>query len=198
MKLYFNNAELNVDIVNPIYINDMLEIHQMFVNDNWGNCEQLGEGRNSIVYAYQDYAIKVFKKGCYQNVDFDNLKALQDINMFPTLYYGVKDDSTPKYIVMEKINGISFYENESPLYQNWSKDLEKVLNNVLAKNFIPDDIHLRNIMIENGKLRIIDVGSYYHWNFNKLNDFAFYVIENVISNFTDYYESIIEERSLAL
>lgn len=194
MKLFLNNVELDVEVINPIYITNIFEIHQMYSQNNWGDCEKLGEGDNSVVYGYKDYAIKVFKSNCYHANDFNILKELQDCPAYPTLYYGVKND-TYNYIVMERINGKSFFEDCVNINDEWYSKMKEFLYHALKQNVVPRDIHLNNVLIDGNQIRIIDVGNYYHWNFSELQDYDFMEIENILFNFQDYYDYMKKETS---
>ncbi|MBS4197783.1 protein kinase family protein [Lederbergia citri] len=132
----------------------------------------IGVGRSAYVFKINNtnHALKVFFPS-YQHlakVEADVYKIIQHIDYFPSLY-----ESGSHYLVIDFIDGYTLFECLSrgiPVSENHIKDVDMAINLAREEGLNPSDIHLRNIIIHNGKIKMIDVARFkqgetdHQWN----------------------------------
>lgn len=125
--------------------------------------ELIGTGRSAFAFRIKgtDKAIKLFFPAFSHlaKEEAEIYKILQDTDYYPSVFA-----SGPNYIVMDYIEGWTFFECMSsgklitPTHQ---EEIEHALSLAKARGLNPSDIHLRNIFITTmGKIKIIDVARY--------------------------------------
>ena len=146
-------------IYNEIANEDFLFINQSIENQTYPNdFTFIGEGTFGKVYQYKDYAIKVFIDADEINDDPYILNDLKDNPSYPTVYYCKHDVFTVHHFIDGQ--KMSTYQNHQ-LDNNFKLQLKTALQFAFDNKYIPFDVHKDNIMIENDKLYIIDVGRFY-------------------------------------
>ena len=161
------------------YKKDLLEIENIMKTDLYNEIlDYVGEGLFSIVYGFDDLAIKKYRnKYCSMEEleehmeDHVYLKELTRSKYYPNLVaYKEKE-----YVITEIVEGYTLSELYIELikghdlaklvnietFKDYRKNIKKAINYSLSKNIVPVDVHLENIMIKmDGSIVIIDVGNF--------------------------------------
>lgn len=121
----------------------------------------LGAGLYGCVYAYKEYAIKLFYYNGDQSCDYEVLKELNDSPYFPNVYAY----SPNEFMIVSKVEGVLWKDYEEEI----NHDLMKIaLEQATDKGFILNDMSEYNIIINQlGIPIIIDVGDYVDIRNNK-------------------------------
>jgi predicted Ser/Thr protein kinase len=125
--------------------------------------ELAGTGRSAFVFRIKstNKAIKVFfpEFEYIAKEEAEIYKTLQDISYFPTIY-----DSGLNYIVMDYIDGYTFFEcmtHGKIITSAHINEVDYALSLASKRGLNPSDIHLRNIFItSNDEINIIDVARF--------------------------------------
>jgi predicted Ser/Thr protein kinase len=125
--------------------------------------ELAGTGRSAFVFRIKssEKAIKVFfpEFEYIAKEEADIYRTLQDIPYFPTIY-----DAGLNYIVMDYIDGLTFFEcltQGREITSDHIKEVDYALSLASKLGLNPSDIHLRNIFITSkDEINIIDVARF--------------------------------------
>ncbi|WLD92784.1 protein kinase family protein [Alkalihalobacillus sp. AL-G] len=120
----------------------------------------VGKGRSAFVFKIEseDKVIKVFFPEFHHlaKQEAKIYRQLDDSVYFPKIY-----ETGPNFIIMEYIEGHTFYEclnNGIPITTSMIKKVDKALNHARSKGLNPSDIHLRNLILTiSGEVKVIDV-----------------------------------------
>ncbi|MBW8349775.1 protein kinase family protein [Bacillus sp. IITD106] len=132
----------------------------------------IGVGRSAYVFKIKNtkHALKVFfpSHRHLAKVEAEVYKRIQHIDYFPRLY-----ESGSHYLVIDFVDGYTLFEcltRGIPVSENHIKDVDMAINLARKEGLNPSDIHLRNIIIHDGKIRMIDVARFkqvetdHQWN----------------------------------
>ncbi|MBS4220668.1 protein kinase family protein [Bacillus sp. FJAT-49711] len=122
----------------------------------------IGIGRSAFVFKIKNtqLALKVFFPS-YRHlakVEADVYQSIQHIDYFPQLY-----ESGTHYLVIDYVDGYTLFEcltRGIPISENNIKEVDIAIQLARKEGLNPSDIHLRNIMINNGKVKMIDVARF--------------------------------------
>lgn len=121
----------------------------------------LGEGLSGHVYAWEKYAVKVFKEDANETQDAWYLDYFQDHQAFPTLHH-----ATERLMVVERIHGHTLAElrkSQNQLPAIYLEQVEQILTDCYQHGIIAQDLHLNNLMIdEQNQVKVIDVGRFFY------------------------------------
>ncbi|WP_408007617.1 protein kinase family protein [Pseudalkalibacillus sp. A8] len=120
----------------------------------------IGKGRSAFVFKDErsEHAVKVFfdQFADLAQQEGDIYKKLEECSYFPTIH-----EVGPNYIVMEYIEGNTFYEclqKGIPITDEMIEKVDEALDFARSMGLNPSDIHLRNLILTNeGKVKVIDV-----------------------------------------
>ncbi|MCF6410336.1 protein kinase family protein [Pseudalkalibacillus salsuginis] len=120
----------------------------------------IGKGRSAFVFRDErsHHAVKVFfdQFADLAKQEGDIYKKLGDCSYFPNIH-----EVGPNYIVMEYIEGNTFYEclqKGIPITDEMIKEVDEALDFARSVGLNPSDIHLRNLILTNeGMVKVIDV-----------------------------------------
>ncbi|MCJ8008806.1 protein kinase family protein [Lederbergia wuyishanensis] len=122
----------------------------------------IGAGRSAYVFKINNtnQALKIFfpSHQYLANVEADVYKSIQHINYFPKFY-----ESGIGYLVIDYIEGYTLFEcltRGIPISENNIKEVDMAIQLARKEGLNPSDIHLRNIIIHNGKIKMIDVARF--------------------------------------
>lgn len=108
------------------------------------------------------YALKVFKDIMHEDVsngklaayDYEILKTLNNSEHYPTIHAYKERD----WMLVDWIDGVPF--RNVPNKELYFSQLYKAYKDAVQAGWLPDDVKGDNLVYSNGKLMIIDVGSY--------------------------------------
>jgi predicted Ser/Thr protein kinase len=146
------------ELANTVIINKKKQLI-----DYANSLELAGTGRSAFVFRIKstNKAIKVFfpEFEYIAKEEAEIYKTLQDISYFPTIY-----DSGLNYIVMDYIDGYTFFEcmtHGKIITSAHINEVDYALSLASKRGLNPSDIHLRNIFItSNDEINIIDVARF--------------------------------------
>jgi predicted Ser/Thr protein kinase len=146
------------ELANTVIINKKKQLI-----DYANSLELAGTGRSAFVFRIKstNKAIKVFfpEFEYIAKEEGEIYKTLHDISYFPTIY-----DSGLNYIVMDYIDGYTFFEcmtHGKIITSAHINEVDYALSLASKRGLNPSDIHLRNIFItSNDEINIIDVARF--------------------------------------
>jgi hypothetical protein len=155
------------------------------------NC--IGIGTDAAVFQYIDqpaYAYKMYADDKVEKIQIERevYETLDDSPYFSTCY-GSKDH----YLVLSFEEGTTLYDcllRGIPIPQQVMKDVDDAREYVRQKGLNPRDIHLKNVLLQNGRAKIIDVSEYVKPG----NDFRW---EHLKKAYDQYYP-LIEGKPIPL
>lgn len=108
------------------------------------------------------YALKVFKETMHEDVsngkvsayDYDILKTLKNSEHYPTVHAYKKR----KWMLVDWVDGVPF--RNVPNKELYFSQLQRAYRDSIQAGWFPDDVKGDNLVYSNGRLMIIDVGSY--------------------------------------
>lgn len=123
----------------------------------------IGIGTDAAVFQYHmtpNYVFKVYshqalKKKEVEKYVYEHLKGSR---FFPQLY-----GSGINYIVLSFEEGVTFYDcllQGIPITEQAIQDVEEAREYVRSQGLNPRDIHLKNILLQNGRGKVLDVSEY--------------------------------------
>ncbi|WP_338472394.1 serine/threonine protein kinase [Niallia sp. XMNu-256] len=123
----------------------------------------IGIGTDAAVFQsidVPDYAFKMYANDRVQKVQIETevYEKLGDSPYFSTCF-GYKDN----YLVLSFEEGINLYDcllQGIPIPNEVIEDVDQAREYVRQKGLNPRDIHLKNILLQNGRAKIIDVSEY--------------------------------------
>ncbi len=138
--------------------------------------ECIGIGTDAAVFKQRyepSFAFKVYAEDKLYKLEAEFLvyQKLGKSEWFPVLF-----GRGPNYIVISYEEGMTLYDclrTGTHIPYRVLKDVEKARDYCLRKGLNPRDIHLKNILLQNGKAKLIDVSEYIHpgndyrWNYLK-------------------------------
>lgn len=179
-------------VVNRIAYDDIMDIQELYINRKLGHLKMLGSGvsgevykYDSIVYNDKSYAIKLINDN--QSNDGYILHMLQGLSCIPIVYAYI----SKKLVVMEYIDGVTardylMKDMQVPVIQDsFYDDLMSTIYQIRDVGFIPYDLNLGNVMVNNeGLPMIVDVGA-----FDKIRDDSLdYQISQKIEGYREDYK----------
>jgi hypothetical protein len=132
-----------------------------------GNSDELrciGVGTDAAVFQSIEapsYAFKVYAEDKIAKIKIEEevYQRLGDSSFFSTCFAS----NNEKYLVLSFEEGITLYDcllQGIHIPEQVVQDVEDAREYVRQKNLNPRDIHLKNIILQNGKAKIIDVSEY--------------------------------------
>ncbi|WP_187254449.1 protein kinase family protein [Alkalicoccus halolimnae] len=123
----------------------------------------IGEGRSACAFRIEDSlkVLKVYYPEFYEvaEVETSIYRKLSDVHSFPVFYSSGKN-----YIVIDYIEGSTFFQCLTHgifIAESVIHEVDKALQEVVARELRPSDIHLHNlIMTPEGTVKIIDVARF--------------------------------------
>lgn len=123
----------------------------------------IGTGTDAAVFAYDglpQYAFKVYSDHALDKLDHEKkvYERLRGLPYFPT-YYG----SGPNMIVISHEAGptlLECLEQGIPVPEQVMLDVEAARTAVRERGLNPRDIHLKNVLLQNGRGKVLDVSEY--------------------------------------
>ncbi|WP_257348874.1 protein kinase family protein [Pseudalkalibacillus decolorationis] len=120
----------------------------------------IGKGRSAFVFKIESEAkvIKVFFPEFEHLADQEAkiYKQLGNSTYFPTIY-----ETGPNFIIMDYIEGHTFYEcliNGIPITKDMIERVDEALDHARSRGLNPSDIHLQNLILTtDGEVKVIDV-----------------------------------------
>ena len=153
----------------------------------------IGIGTDAAVFQSTDVSSYVFKMYADDKIPKVQIerkvyKTLGDSPYFSTCF-GYKDN----YLVLNFEEGITLYDcllQGIPIPKQVIEDVDQARKYVRQKGLNPRDIHLKNILLQNGRAKIIDVSEYVQQG----NDFRW---EHLKKAYDQYYP-LIEGKPVPL
>ncbi|MBH0229699.1 serine/threonine protein kinase [Halobacillus yeomjeoni] len=123
----------------------------------------IGVGTDAAVFQYLEaplYAFKIFAEDKRSKVEIETniYRKLGNSTYFPNFYA-----STPEYLVLSYEEGITLFDcvlQGVHIPCQVVDDVEEARDYVREIGLNPRDIHLKNILLQNGRAKIIDVSEY--------------------------------------
>lgn len=123
----------------------------------------IGIGTDAAVFYYEGtpaYAYKVYSEHALQkkSIERDVYKQLEGIPYFPQLY-----GEGSNYLVMSYEPGPTLLDcliEGIPVPPQAIKDVEEARRLVRERGLNPRDIHLKNVILQNGRGKVLDVSEY--------------------------------------
>lgn len=106
-------------------------------------------------YVFKVYSGKALKK---KEVEKDVYERLKQCCYFPQLY-----GTGPNYIILSFEQGVTLYDcllQGIPIPEQVIQDVEEAREFVRSQGLNPRDIHLKNVILQNGRGKVIDVSEY--------------------------------------
>src|SRR5699024_10375906 len=155
-----------------------------------GRCEELkcvGVTTDAAVFQHfyaPSYAFKVYAKD-----KVSKIKAEKDIynTLSGSPYFPVCFAAYDKYLVLSYEGGTTLFDcllQGIHIPDQVVKDVEDAREHVRKRGLNPRDMHLKNILLQNGRARIIDVSEYIQPG----NDFRW---EHLKKGYEEYYQLIV-------
>ncbi|MDN7241188.1 serine/threonine protein kinase [Planococcus sp. N028] len=146
----------------------------------------IGVGTDAAVFqslTAPSYAFKV-----YAEEKLDKIKAEEHVYSIlgSSPFFSTCYASTEKYLVMTYEDGPTFFDcllQGITIPEQAIQDVETARSYVREKGLNPRDIHLKNILLQNGRAKILDVSEYIHPG----NDFRW---EHLKRAYDEYYQYI--------
>lgn len=125
--------------------------------------ECIGMGTDAAVFVYQplpDYAYKLYAAEAIPKklAEIEVYQALAGSTYFP-VFYG----SGERYVVISNESGITLYDcliQGVPVPKQVIDDVEAARQFVRERGLNPRDIHLKNVLFQNGRGKVLDVSEY--------------------------------------
>ncbi|MEN1988352.1 serine/threonine protein kinase [Paenibacillus hubeiensis] len=123
----------------------------------------IGTGTDAAVFAYDglpQYAFKVYSDHALDKLDHEKkvYERLRGLPYFP-IYYG----SGPNMIVISHEAGptlLECLEQGIPVPEQVMLDVDAARAAVRERGLNPRDIHLKNVLLQNGRAKVLDVSEY--------------------------------------
>lgn len=127
--------------------------------DEHPDVEWIGEGVTSVVYGIDEYAIKVYKPSSDPTAhahEGEMLLALQhDPLMVPCYGY-----ETGRFLITRRIRGVSANRYDGPWDPEWVTTIAHSILHAVSMGALYKGVREQDIMVEDGKVFLIDVASY--------------------------------------
>lgn len=151
----------------------------------------IGVGTDAAVFQYihkPTYAFKLYAEDKKRKIHTEAkvYRELKESPFFPKCY-AVRD----RYLVLSFEPGLTLYDcliQGIPIPYRVIKDVEEARRFARNRNLNPRDIHLKNVLLQNGRAKVIDVSEYLQHG----NDFRW---EHLKKAYDKYYK-IIEGKSV--
>lgn len=123
----------------------------------------IGIGTDAAVFRYHktpNYVFKVYSSEALEKKEVEEYvyEHLKGSCYFPKLY-----GKGTNYIVLSFEQGVTFYDcllQGIPITEQAILDVEKAREYVRSQGLNPRDIHLKNILFQNGRGKVLDVSEY--------------------------------------
>lgn len=147
---------MDFKIINPIPKEDLIYISYLLKENIISeDLKHIGSGASADVYKYKNYAIKLFDECDDDNSDGIILEKLQDIKIFPKLYFYNNEIMVTEYY--HHVPAYDYFERNVDI----SYTHEDIFRMCYNKGYMPYDIHDENVVITNkDELKFIDVGNF--------------------------------------
>ncbi|WP_077324869.1 serine/threonine protein kinase [Virgibacillus siamensis] len=155
----------------------------------YGHAEELkcvGVGTDAAVFQHlyaPSYAFKVYAEDKVSKIETE--KNIYD-KLDGTSYFPACFAANDRYLVLSYEEGITLFDcllQGVHVPEQVVKDVEDAREHVREKGLNPRDMHLKNIILQNGRAKIIDVSEYIHPG----NDFRW---EHLKKGYQTYYHLI--------
>ncbi|HBV86436.1 serine/threonine protein kinase [Desulfosporosinus sp.] len=149
--------------LNQLRVSSKGENELVIVKGHYKKLECIGVGTDAAVFRFSDapkYAFKVFsddKLGKLEN-EIEVYRKLGPSEYFP-VYYG----RGLNYLVMSFEEGITLYDcllKGIHIPKQIILDVDEAINYGQSKGLNPRDIHLKNILLQEGRAKLLDVSEY--------------------------------------
>ncbi|MDQ0231848.1 serine/threonine protein kinase [Metabacillus malikii] len=154
-----------------------------------GGSEELrciGVGTDAAVFQYvnePEYAYKLFAEDKKWKIPLE-AKVYEELKGSP--FFSICYLATDSYLVLSYESGKTLYDcilDGTPIPAQVIDDVEAAISYARERNLNPRDIHLKNIFLENGRAKLIDVSEYV----NEGNDYRW---EHLKKAYDEFYELI--------
>lgn len=146
----------------------------------------IGVGTDAAVFRYNNapkFAFKVYAADRLAKIDIEK-KVYQQLGESP--FFSELYDVGDRYLVLNFEQGTTLYDcllQGIHIPQQIILDVETARKHITERGLNPRDIHLRNILLQNGRAKIIDVSEY----IKPGNDFRW---EHLKRGYEEYYHLI--------
>ncbi|MRH41095.1 serine/threonine protein kinase [Aquibacillus halophilus] len=155
------------------------------------NLRCVGVGTDAAVFQFlhtPEYAFKRYADNKFSKIEIEEsvYEKIGDSRYFSKCFA-----SYDNYLVLSYEDGITLYDcllQGIHIPEQVIKDVEDARDYVREKGLNPRDIHLKNILLQNGRAKIIDVSEYVQQG----NDFRW---EHLKKAYEDYYH-LIDSKSV--
>lgn len=181
-----NDWEIAIDSISKVTVLSNLNNEPVTILTIPGDLKCIGKGTDAAVFqslALPKYAFKIFSKEKLNKVAIEAnvYRILGSSPYFSTCYASYKN-----FLVLSYEEGITLYDcilRGIHIPKQVINDVEEARIYVKSKGLNPRDIHLKNILLQNGRAKIIDVSEYV----NPGNDFRW---EHLKQAYEQYYHLI--------
>lgn len=123
----------------------------------------VGIGTDAAVFRFDktpNYVFKVYSAEALKKKDIEKrvYERLKQCSYFPLLY-----GAGPNYIVLSFEQGVTLYDcllQGIPIPEQVIQDVEEAREFIRSQGLNPRDIHLKNVILQNGRGKVIDVSEY--------------------------------------
>lgn len=166
---------------------------QVKIKGDHKDLKLIAAGTDAAVFRFlpaPDKAIKVFanEKCDKLKMELDVYRNIGESNFYPHCY-----GSGVNYMIISFEEGVTLYDcvvRGIPIPKQVIIDVENARSEVIEKGLNPRDIHLKNILMHNGRAKIVDVSEY----MKEGNDYRW---EYLKRGYEDYYH-LIEGKPVPL
>lgn len=157
------NKNLVEEALKHIEIRSNLNNEPVTIEGHSDYLDCIGLGTDAAVFQIHDapsYAVKVYAVDKTEKVTIEKnvYERIGDSKFFPTFY---EDGSN--FLIISYEAGITLYDciiNGIHIPEQVVQDVEEARVQLREKGLNPRDIHLKNILFHNGRVKIIDVSEY--------------------------------------
>ena len=149
--------------LSKISISSNLNNEPVSIHGSSNRLKCIGIGTDAAVFQSTDYPTYAFKVYADDKVDkIQNERRVYEI-VGDSPYFSTCFGYSDHYLVLSFEEGITLYDcllQGIPIPKQAMKDVDHAREYVRQKGLNPRDIHLKNIILQNGRAKIIDVSEY--------------------------------------
>ncbi|WP_099156987.1 serine/threonine protein kinase [Virgibacillus ndiopensis] len=181
-----NNWEVAIHSLSQITVSSNPNNEPVTIHGDADGLKCIGVGTDAAVFQSiyaPDYAFKLYAEDKVSKIktEAEVYRELGDASFFSTCFA-----STEQYLVLSYEEGTTLFDcilQGVHIPKQVLKDVEDAREYIRAKGLNPRDIHLKNILLQNGRAKILDVSEYVQPG----NDFRW---EHLKKAYEDYYHII--------
>ncbi len=163
------------------------------INGESDDLQCIGIGTDAAVFVYEPmptYAYKLYATQALpkKDAEIEVYRALVGSPYYP-VFYGAGE----RYVVISHERGLTLYDClllGVPVPRQVIDDVEEARSFVREKDLNPRDIHLKNVLLQDGRAKVLDVSEYIHDGNDKRWEHLVWAYDNVYP--------LIEGRKLPL